>query len=83
MATEGVKEFVMVTLSFRLPDGEHIEKSWGIAEAEKLDPDFVNEALPWVSNPRKSWVSPQAPIKFTANVKPGCEHEVRAWLNNL
>jgi hypothetical protein len=68
----------MVVVRFTLPNGELLEQSWKMSEAHPVG--FVNEVLPHVTNPRKDWPHPQDPITYSADVKPGHEAAVRAWL---
>jgi hypothetical protein len=70
-------ERIMVQVEVTFPDGEVRSQGWNMELAPTID---VNELLPWVTGQRKAWDHPQDPITFKADVKPGCEEEVREWL---
>lgn len=45
--------------------------------------DIEPTALPFMSQPRKSWGRPQDPVVFSAQVVAGREAEAIAWLESL
>lgn len=79
MARRDVFSEPAIAVRLTLPDGEVLERSWTMKDVPR--PGFVNDVLPWVTNQRKSWPSPQSPITYSADVKPEHVDDVRRWLD--